>query len=151
MRRRLVRFRQGAQPVEQAPGPLGVLRTKKVKQGRVVSRSSSPCTKGSTSISASVSGVLRTRSAGSWIMLRVSGRHGLARSFNSQSAATVLLTDRVDPVVATCDRRAPTAPRPVGVALIQDLADDLRPDACIGLRQRLPMPPIVRPGNPSSQ
>ena len=39
-------------------------------------------------------------------MLRVSGRQGLARSFMSQSANNGSeLTDRVDPVVATCDSR----------------------------------------------
>jgi hypothetical protein len=40
-------------------------------------------------------------------MLRMSGRQGLARNFSNQSASNGSeLTDRVDPVVATCNRRA---------------------------------------------
>jgi len=34
-------------------------------------------------------------------------------------------------------------PRPVGVALFQNLSNHLGPDAGIGLRQRLPMPPVI--------
>ena len=77
--------------------------------------------------------------AGSCCVL--SGGQGLARSFMSQSANSNRTTDRVDPV-ATCDSRI-AGPRPVGVALFQNLSNHLLPKCRIGLRQRLPMPPVV--------